>query len=550
MKKINKCILLITVILLSVLFMPFSVKAIDEPLGSTGANPIMTIMYARNDETNNKKGIAIYKYIDSTIKIEDVDGNEISNPISGLIVTFDESEECFIMTLEDGADINLEAYFTNEEYYSMIYSPCNLEIVGNGTLTLTALSKPEMLSGSVINAYIYVKGDVYIGDESTYPTINFKSNLNPSDENPYLELEGIMGNKFYVQNAKIYAELKNFIFVNVPLEDENVPDNAQGGISNMLTIDNSIIKGKYAKLNEHDVASLCGILYIQPMHEGGLTTYREGNVVITNNSELTYSCDAENLVNMDGGLYAINLYDESGIVIEDSKVSFESNSNLNFCNALKMQIISHEPSIYLTSIKLNQEKETDYPLIKTNVFELFDSKFKFSTKKGPIFDLNIQSTIEEGGMQALTGSLSLQSRRRNPHVIRPENVYSYIYIFESDENIDGAMKIEEGTVFPFITPTPVNSPLLEDVPIRTSSSKYDWVHIETCGRTYPIKDSGKRSEYLESDKRDGKTFHVFDFNVYEDQDTKLEASEYFIFKKEPINNSNESKHIVLNTGIN
>lgn len=111
-KSNNKSILITLAVLLFILFMPCNVNAEDGPLGSADPSPTLIIMYARNNESDYKEGIALYSYSEGEITIKDANEDTIANPIEGLTVSFEDGiKKSFIITLSDDAEINLEAYF-------------------------------------------------------------------------------------------------------------------------------------------------------------------------------------------------------------------------------------------------------------------------------------------------------------------------------------------------------------------------------------------------------------------------------------------------------
>ena len=179
-----------------------------------------------------------------------------STSIPGLTISYDASNNSFIIDVKK--TVSLKGYLLDDaldsslKSSSLIFSTCNVNIVGNGTLNMTVVSNMSSTHdyySDIYPDYYYIYAfdsneckakDIIIGNDENGPKINMNVSINKRDDKFYNAINGIKANSFTIKNSVVNYNALGFVFT--------VPSNNCLGYTNRLYSYNSKINIKFKEL--------------------------------------------------------------------------------------------------------------------------------------------------------------------------------------------------------------------------------------------------------------------------------------------------------------
>lgn len=526
MKKILKKSLTLLLILMVIFALPINnVKAEDEgSLGSAAGDVILCIV--KYDDVESTESVVQYKLIGNP-------GNYSIEPdgsIDNLSVSFVEEDpiEDSYFKIEINGEVNIKGYLDegNGGIYTLIKSPENIKIVGDGQLNMTVISKPD---SSELDDTLYcfmdvVDGDLQIGDEDSDLTINLNTSVDPNDVYPYLNLDGFVADRFCIYNTQINSKIKNTAFVS-----KYDPDSYEQ--CDLFYMESSKLNVEYKPLNAYDKYDLndgeskfnnlfSDVFYC-------ITSYEENNNACGSftviNSKLDFEFIGEDLESD----FAISLQGPSSFNLMGSKLDFHSNSEVSFLRSSFADIYKCK------DINCIQDSDDAYnPIFEVNGFTLCDTNFTIESQHS-IFD-PYDDVYEYEEERPLGTNFSKDIN--NPY---------FITIEETSNSYKGSMKINNNSNNDYLLSHNYNQ--VKSFKANYEDAKYWGFIIASKG---VLKTKEKLNSKLETPKvKNDHGLRMFNLSRQKGDDIYANAK-WKYFEINPSETSDDSKHVVLNTGIN
>lgn len=399
----------------------------DEPV----TDQVLSIIVKKNKTKNIVK-----EFISSDISLPD------KTSIPGLIISYDEVSNSFIINVKGTVD--LKGYLLDSDLdpslksSSLIFSTCNLKIIGNGTLNMTVISNMSDTHNDYsdlywdyyyINAYDINESkakDVLIGNDEKGPKINMNVSMDKKDDKFYNAINGIKANSFSFKNSTVNYNGIGYVFT--------VSRDNDLGYTNRLYSYNSHINIKFKELK-----GCCPFVAIVLLEDPDV----DGDYIFES-SELNVNNKYDDYT---------EVIDPCLMVVPKRDISF-SNSKIKFndpvfCFTLAScnKMIIENSDLDVDTTKTPSSNQHLY-FISSKDIQITDTNFDIKTTR-PVFVLPEQSSIAiTENSDDYKGKISIISNTQfSPFTLNPSYdalLLSKVTITTKGKNVIKTSKVSKG----------------------------------------------------------------------------------------------------------